>query len=62
MRSEYQTSNSKCTLAETLVLCYLERMGDHAIFMSDAINYIVAGKHNMTKQILKGDGVQSHLD
>lgn len=38
-------SNTKCALAEALVLRYLERIGDHAVFMSDAINYIVTGKH-----------------
>ena len=39
------SNNTKCALAEALVLRYLERIGDHAVFMSDAINYIVTGKH-----------------
>lgn len=39
------SNNTKCALAEALLLRYLERIGDHAIFMSDAINYIVTGKH-----------------
>ena len=37
--------NIKCALAETLILRYLERIADHAVFMSDAVNYIVTGKH-----------------
>ena len=37
--------NTKCALAETLILRYLERIADHAVFMSDAVNYIVTGKH-----------------
>jgi len=37
--------DTKCALAEALLLRYLERIGDHAVFMSDAINYIVTGKH-----------------
>ena len=36
-------------LAEALVLRYLERIADHALFMSDAINYIVTGKHKLAK-------------
>ncbi|MEW6589344.1 MAG: PhoU domain-containing protein, partial [Thermoproteota archaeon] len=46
------SNNTKCALAEALVLRYLERIADHAIFMSDAINYIVTGKHKLTKQAL----------
>lgn len=41
--------NTKCALVEALILRYLERIGDHAVFMSDAINYIVTGKHRPTK-------------
>lgn len=44
------SKDTKCALAEALVLRYLERIADHAIFMSDAINYIVTGKHKLTKQ------------
>lgn len=40
-----ESDNTKCALAEALLLRYLERIGDHAVFMSDAINYIVTGKH-----------------
>lgn len=40
-----ESKNTKCALAEALLLRYLERIGDHAVFMSDAINYIVTGKH-----------------
>jgi phosphate transport system protein len=46
------SNNTKCALAEALVLRYLERIADHAMFMSDAINYIVTGKHKLTKQLL----------
>lgn len=46
------SKNTKCALAEALVLRYLERIADHALFMSDAINYIVTGKHKITKQFL----------
>lgn len=37
--------DTRCALAEALLLRYLERMGDHAVFMSDAVNYIVTGRH-----------------
>lgn len=46
------SKNTKCALAEALVLRYLERIADHAMFMSDAINYIVTGKHKIPKQNL----------
>ncbi|CAE6492428.1 MAG: PhoU domain-containing protein [Candidatus Nitrosotenuis sp.] len=46
------SKNTKCALAEALVLRYLERIADHALFMSDAINYIVTGKHKIAKQFL----------
>lgn len=44
------SNNTKCALAEALLLRYLERIGDHAMFMSDAINYIVTGKHKPSKK------------
>ncbi|HXV65617.1 MAG TPA: PhoU domain-containing protein [Nitrosopumilaceae archaeon] len=48
-----ELNNTKCALAEALLLRYLERIGDHAVFMSDAVNYIVTGKHRPTEsQIL----------
>jgi phosphate transport system protein len=31
-------------------LRYLERIGDHAVYMSDAINYIVTGKHKPSQK------------
>ena len=42
----------QCALAEALVLRYLERLADHAMFMSDSINYIVTGKHKLSKQFM----------
>ena len=45
-----QSSNTKCALAEALLLRYLERIGDHAVFMSDAINYIITGKHKPSEK------------
>ena len=42
--------NTKCALAEALLLRYLERIGDHAVFMSDAVNYIVTGKHRPSRE------------
>ena len=42
--------NTKCALMETLILRYLERIADHAIFMSNAINYIVTGKHRPSEE------------
>ena len=45
-----QSNNTKCALAESLLLRYLERIGDHAVFMSDAINYIVTGKHRPSEK------------
>ena len=50
-----ESDNTKCALAEALLLRYLERMGDHAVFMSDAINYIVTGKHRPSE-----DRIASH--
>lgn len=45
-----ESNNTKCALAEALLLRYLERIGDHAVFMSDAINYIVTGKHKPSEK------------
>lgn len=45
-----ESNNTKCALAEALLLRYLERIGDHAVFMSDAINYIVTGKHRPNEE------------
>lgn len=45
-----QSKDTKCALAEALLLRYLERIGDHAVFMSDAINYIVTGKHRPSEE------------
>lgn len=45
-----KSTNTKCALVEALVLRYLERIGDHAVFMSDAINYIVTGKHRPSEE------------
>lgn len=47
------SKNTKCALAETLLLRYLERIADHAMFMSDAINYIVTGKHKLSERIIR---------
>jgi phosphate transport system protein len=38
------TKNTKCALAEALVLRYLERIADHAAFMGESVRYIVTGK------------------
>lgn len=40
-----RSGDVKCALAEALVLRYLERIADHALFMSDSISYIVTGRH-----------------
>jgi phosphate transport system protein len=48
------SNNTKCALAEALVLRYLERIADHALFMSDAINYIVTGKHKISDKSVAG--------
>ena len=45
-----ESNNTRCALAEALLLRYLERIGDHAVFMSDAINYIVTGKHRPSEE------------
>ncbi len=39
------STDTQCALVEALLLRYLERIADHALFMSDAITYIVTGKH-----------------
>ena len=50
-----ESKDTRCALAEALLLRYLERIGDHAVFMSDAINYIVTGKHRPSE-----DRIASH--
>lgn len=37
------SKNTKCALADALVLRYLERIADHAAFMGESVNYIVTG-------------------
>ncbi len=39
------SADTKCALAEALLLEYLERIADHAMFMSRAVNYIVTGDY-----------------
>lgn len=39
------SDDTRCALAEALLLKYLERIADHALFMSRAVNYIVTGKY-----------------
>ncbi len=45
-----ESKNTRCALAEALLLRYMERIGDHAVFMSDAVNYIVTGKHRPSRE------------
>ncbi len=47
--------STKCAMAEALLLRYLERIGDHAVFMSDATNYIVTGKHKPSKRRIESN-------
>jgi len=51
-----KSKDTRCALAEALLLRYLERIGDHAVFMSDAVNYIVTGKHRPN-----AESIASHL-
>lgn len=37
------STNTKCALADALVLRYLERIADHAAFMAESVSYIVTG-------------------
>lgn len=39
--------DTKCALAEALLIRYLERIGDHAVFMSMAVHYIVTGRRRV---------------
>ncbi len=39
-----QETNTKCVLAEALLLGYLERVADHAMHMSRTVSYIISGK------------------
>jgi len=41
--SQDKTIPVKCALASTLVLRYLERIGDHACYIGDSVIYIVTG-------------------
>jgi len=38
------SKNTKCALADALVLRYLERIADHASFMGESVAYIITGK------------------
>lgn len=53
-----KSSNTKCALTEALLLRYLERISDHAVFMSDAINYIVTGKHRPSDKRIESRSVK----
>jgi len=57
-----ELENTKCALAEALLLRYLERIGDHAVFMSDAVNYIVTGKHRPTESQILSHAPRENLD
>lgn len=37
------SKNTKCALADALVLRYLERIADHAAFMGESVSYVVTG-------------------
>ena len=39
------SQDTKCALAEAMLLGYLERIADHAVSMGRAVNYIVTGEH-----------------
>jgi len=41
------STGTGCALAEALLLGYLERVADHAMHMSMAVNYIVSGKYEI---------------
>lgn len=45
MLSLINSKDTKCAMAEALLLRYLERIADHALFMSDSVNYIITGKY-----------------
>ena len=39
-------ADTRCALAEALLLGYLERVADHAMHMGRAVNYIASGKYH----------------
>lgn len=53
MLSLINSKDTKCAMAEALVLRYLERIADHALFMSDSVNYIITGEHRSRPPIRK---------
>ena len=57
-----ELKNTKCALAEALLLRYLERIGDHAVFMTDAVNYIVTGKHRPTESQILSHTPRENID
>ena len=53
MLSLINSKDTKCAMAEALVLRYLERIADHALFMSDSVNYIITGEYRSRPPIRK---------
>ncbi|MXZ93589.1 MAG: phosphate uptake regulator PhoU [Cenarchaeum sp. SB0678_bin_8] len=50
MLSLIKSNDTKCAMAEALLLRYLERIADHALFMSDSVNYIITGEYRNRPQ------------
>jgi phosphate transport system protein len=42
--SSDRTSDSRCTVAVTLAIRYLERMADHATYIGDSVIYVASGQ------------------
>lgn len=43
LRNVMERSGDKCSLSATLILRYLERISDHATYISESVDYIVTG-------------------
>jgi len=47
--SENPPSDLKCTVSDTLILRYVERIADHATYVGDSVLYIVSGERTARK-------------
>ena len=47
--AETPEKNASCVVSATLIICYLERIADHATYIGDSVLYIVSGERSARK-------------